>query len=74
VIRISGYGEALTRINSQRVTPTLYGKGIGEIKEFPVPREAVRSGQIVVTWDQPQESHLNWRQQSRISEIWLLKK
>jgi hypothetical protein len=73
VIRSTGYGEALTRINGQRVTPTLYGKGIGEIKEFPVPREAVRSGQIVVTWDQPQESHLNWRQQSRISEIWLLK-
>jgi hypothetical protein len=74
VIRITGYGEALTRINGQRVAPTLYGKGIGEIKEFPVPREAVRSGQIVVTWDQPQEAHLNWRQQSRISEIWLLKK
>jgi hypothetical protein len=74
VIRITGYGEALTRINGQRVQPTLYGKGIGEIKEFPVPREAVRSGQIVVTWDQPDEAHLNWREQSRISEIWLLKK
>jgi len=74
VIRITGYGEALTRINGQRVTPTLYGKGIGEIKEFPVPQEAVRSGQIVVTWDQPEEANLNWRQQSRISEIWLLRK
>jgi hypothetical protein len=74
VIRSTGYGEALTRINGQRVAPTLYGKGIGEIKEFPVPREAVRSGQIVVTWDQPDETGLNWRQQSRISEIWLLKK
>jgi hypothetical protein len=74
VIRITGYGEALTRINGQRVQPTLYGKGIGEIKEFPVPREAVRSGQIVVTWDQLDEAHLNWREQSRISEIWLLKK
>jgi len=74
VIRSTGYGEALTRINGQRVTPTLYGKGIGEIKEFPVPRDAVRSGQLVVTWDQPEETGLNWRQQSRISEIWLLKK
>jgi hypothetical protein len=74
VIRITGYGEALTRINGQRVTPTLYGKGIGEIKEFPVPQEAVRSGQIVVTWDQPAEAHLNWREQSRINEIWLLKR
>jgi hypothetical protein len=74
VIRITGYGEALTRINQERVKPTLYGRGIGEIKEFPVPRDAVRSGQIVVTWDRPDESGLNWREQSRITEIWLLKK
>jgi hypothetical protein len=74
VIRITGYGEALTRINQQRVTPTIYGRGIGEIKEFPVPGEAVRSGQITVTWDVPNEAHLNWRQQSRLTEIWLLKK
>jgi hypothetical protein len=74
VIRITGYGDALARINGNRVAPTVYGKGIGEIKEFPVPPEAVHSGQIVVTWDQPDEAHLNWREQSRISEIWLLKK
>jgi hypothetical protein len=74
VIHMTGYGDALTRINGRRVTPTLYGRGIGEIKEFPVPRAAVRSGQIVVTWDLPDEAHLNWRQQSRVAEIWLLKK
>jgi hypothetical protein len=28
----------------------------------------------VLTWDRPEdEAHLNWRQQSRIAEIWLLK-
>jgi hypothetical protein len=74
VVRITGYGDALTRINGQRVAPTVYGRGIGEVKEFPVPREAVRSGQITVTWDTPNEAHLNWRQQSRLTEIWLLKK
>jgi hypothetical protein len=74
VIRITGYGEALTRINGTRVTPTVYGRGIGEIKEFPVPPEAVRTGQIVVTWDRPDEPGLNWREQSRITEIWLLNK
>jgi hypothetical protein len=56
------------------VKPTIYGRGIGEIKEFPVPREAVQTGQIVVTWDRPEESELNWRQQSRVCEVWLLKK
>ena len=74
VIRITGYGDALTRINQERVEATTYRRGIGEIKEFPVPRKAVQSGQIVVTWDRPDEAHLNWREQSRITEIWLLKK
>ena len=74
VVRITGYGEALTRVNQNRVMPTTYGRGIGEIKEFPVPHNAVQSGQIVVTWDRPEETHLNWREQSRITEIWLLKK
>jgi hypothetical protein len=74
VARITGYGDALTRINQERVEATTYGRGIGEIKEFPIPRKAVRSGQIVVTWDRPDEAHLNWREQSRITEIWLLKR
>ncbi len=74
MVRITGYGDALTRINQQRVEAITYGRGIGEIKEFPVPRKAVQSGQITVTWDRPDEAHLNWRQQSRITEIWLLKK
>ncbi|MFC1793967.1 hypothetical protein ACFL3Q_10330 [Planctomycetota bacterium] len=74
VVRITGCGDALTRINQNRVTPTAYGRGIGEFKEFLVPQDAVRSGQIIVTWDRPEEAHLNWRQQSRITEIWLLKK
>jgi hypothetical protein len=54
--------------------PTVYGRGIDEFKEFPVPKDAVRSGQIIVTWDRPEDDHLNWRQQSRITEIWLLRK
>jgi len=74
VVRITGYGDALMRINQERVEATTYGRGIGEIKEFPVPRKAAQSGQIVVTWDRPDEAHLNWREQSRITEIWLLKR
>ncbi len=74
VVRMTGYGEALTKMNGQRVQPTRYGKGVGEIKEFPVPDEIVKSGHLQVTWDIPDEHQLNWRQQSRIAEIWLLKK
>ena len=32
------------------------------------------SGKINITFDEPEESHLNWRQHSKIFDIWLLKK
>lgn len=73
IVRMTGYGEALTRIDGQRVEPTRYGKDIGEIKEFPVPKELLADGILELKWDRPSEAQLNWRQQSRLAEIWLLK-
>jgi hypothetical protein len=71
-VRMTGYNEALLRIDGQRVTPNIYGKQYGEIKEFPVPSELVTDGTIELTWDRPDERHLNWRQHSRVTEVWLL--
>jgi hypothetical protein len=73
-VRVTGYGECLLKINGQRVAHTLYGKGIGEIKEFPVPAELIMNGKISVTFDDINEDDINWRQQSRVTEIWLIKK
>jgi hypothetical protein len=73
IVRMTGYGDAYLRMNGVRVTPTLYGKEIGEIKEFPVPEDMVKDGKLIVTWDRPDERHLNWRQHSRITEIWMIK-
>jgi hypothetical protein len=74
IIRIAGYGDALLRIDGERVEPILYNKGLEEFKEFLVSRKFVSDGKIKVTFDQPEESHLNWRQQSKVCDIWLLKK
>lgn len=74
VIRTTGCGECLLRVNGFRLAPTLDGKKIGEWKEFPVPRGLYRDGTITVTFDPTFEPHLNWRVQSRLTEIWLLKK
>lgn len=73
VIRFTGYGDAKTRANGVLLTPTVYGKEIGEFKEFPVPQELSATGRLVITWDKLDEEHLNWRQQSRIAEAWLIK-
>ncbi len=73
VVRMTGYGEALTKMNGKRVEPSVYNKGLGEIKEFPVPQAVIDNGVLEITWDVPDEHQMNWRQQSRIAEIWLLK-
>jgi hypothetical protein len=72
-IRISGEGEALLRINGERADPTIYNKGLEEFKVFPVPSRLIRCGKLTITFDEPDESEVNWRDRSKISDIWLLK-
>ena len=74
LIRIAGYGDALLRINGKRMEPILYNKEVEGFKEFVVPRNSVGNGRITVTFDQPEESQINWRKYSRISDVWLIKR
>jgi hypothetical protein len=75
IVRSTGYGQALLRINGERIQPTINGTQMGEFKEFPVASRFVKSRKLVLTWDRPvNEEKLNWRQKSRLAEVWLLKK
>ncbi len=75
VVRTGGYGQSLLSIDGQRATPAIDGKQMGEFKEFPVAPEFLKDGRLVLTWTIPtDESHLNWRQHSRLAEVWLLKR
>ncbi len=74
VVRSTGLGQALLRINGDRVEPAIDGKQMDDFKEFPVPAAQVETGRLILTWDPPiNEEHLNWRQRSRLSEAWLIK-
>jgi hypothetical protein len=74
LIRIAGYGQSLLRADGERLQPSLDRRGFGEFKEFPVPKQVTQDRTLTITWDRPgDEGHLNWRQQSRNAEIWLLK-
>lgn len=73
IIRIAGMGEALLRVNGKRISPTLYNKELEEFKEFLIDRKHVSGGRLEITFDEPEESHLNWRQHSKVCDIWLLK-
>ena len=72
-IRIAGKGDALLRVNGYRIAPQLYNKDLEQFKEFFVSRKYIDKGKLVITFDEPEESQLNWRQQSFISDVWLLK-
>ena len=71
-VRITGQGDSPLRADGIRLVPTLYSKNIGEFKEFPVPASVIADGAVRLTWDEIDESHLNWRQHSHVAEIWLL--
>lgn len=73
LIRVTGYGEALLRANGELLKPTKYEKGFEQFKEFPLPKELIKDGKIKITFDRPNEGHLNWRQQSRVTDVWILK-
>jgi hypothetical protein len=73
LIRVSGYGEALLRANDERLKPTKYEKGFEQFKEFPLPKELIKDGKLKITFDKPDEEHLNWRKQSRVTDVWILK-
>jgi hypothetical protein len=74
VVRVTGSGDAFPRINGEHVQPTAYSKVIGEFKEFPVPDKALTDGKLILTWDRPLEPGINWRQQSMLTEVWVLKR
>jgi len=74
-IRCSGYGKFLLRIDGEAVyeLPAKEVK-MGEVQEFPVPKRFLEDRKLVLTWDPPtDEGHLNWRQHSRLAEVWLIK-
>jgi len=73
-LRATGYGEPIVMANGAALARHEAGRAeIGEFMHFTVPAEAYADGTLVVTWEQPDESHLNWREHSRLTEVWLLR-
>jgi len=73
LIRVTGYGEALLRANGERLIPGRYDKGFEQFKEFRLPNDLIKDGRLKITFDKPDEEHLNWRKQSRVTDVWILK-
>ncbi len=74
IIRVAGQGDALIRVDGERLEPVMYDKELEGFKEFVVPKHITRDGKMRVTFDRPEESHLNWRKYSHISDVWVIKR
>lgn len=72
-IQVCGSGDALLRVDNQRLSPVIYNKDGEGFKEWVLPITTTADGKITVSFDEPEESNLNWRKQSKISDIWLIK-
>lgn len=72
IVRTTGLGTCLLSIDGERVKPSLDGTEIGAFKEFAVPKGCLADGVLELTFERPVET-VNWRYQSRLSELWLLK-
>jgi hypothetical protein len=73
VLRISGFGDIKAFANGQPLDASRYGKELGEFKEYPVPQALCADGNLKITWVCEKYPNTNWRQQPRVSEVWLLK-
>ena len=61
-------------MDGARVASDREKTGIGETREYRVPKDAVKDRKLVVTWKAPSgEETLGWRQRSRVAEIWLVR-
>ena len=54
--------------------PILYNKEVEKFKEFIVPKRLVGDGKLRLTFDQPEQSQINWRKHARVSDVWLIKR
>jgi hypothetical protein len=73
VVRLNGPGDIKLKIDGELVEPVKYSKTLGELKEYRVPAAALVDRKVELTFDPIDESQLNWRQHSRLSEVWLIK-
>jgi hypothetical protein len=73
LIRVSGFGEALLRANGERLKPTKYEKGFEQFKEFPIPAGLIKEGKLKIIFDKPDEGDINWRQRSRVTDVWIIR-
>jgi len=75
VVRARGEGPIWLSINGARVEPSVDGKKMDDLREFPVPRPALEASKLTLTWEcPPAAKNLPWREAPRLAEVWVIKR
>jgi hypothetical protein len=74
VITPDGAGQVRLRIDGQPLQPSRQAVSRGDTVEFEVPAALVNDNTITLTFDDIDESRVNWRQYSRLVEAWLIRR
>ncbi|MGL6226812.1 MAG: hypothetical protein ACRC10_09330 [Thermoguttaceae bacterium] len=76
VFRAGGFGKLRVEIDGEAVEPVNPEKiQVGQYVEFPVDPKFLADRRLEITWIEPtDEDHLNWRQKTRLSDVWLIKR
>lgn len=72
-IRLTITGDIRLRIDGVPVEVKDMGAFVAGWHEAEVPAAAVADGSVTLTFDEIDESDRNWRQHSRLHEVWLLR-
>jgi hypothetical protein len=73
VLKFSGFGDLKPRGDGQALKSTVYNTEMYTQKEYPVPPELLKDGKLSVTFDDVHLEGVNWRQQPRMAEAWLIR-
>ncbi|MGD9854659.1 MAG: hypothetical protein AB7U20_06870 [Planctomycetaceae bacterium] len=73
LLRFTGFGDLKPRANGQPLQPARYETAMNTVKEYPVPADLLKQGKLSVTFDSVYLEGVNWRQQPRLAEAWLIK-
>ncbi len=76
VVRLFSQRESPLVIDGIKARLLKTGETFDKVTEqvFEVPLEASRDGRIKLTWQTPDESHLNWRDRHYVTDIWVMKR
>jgi len=74
VLRLAVTGDVRPRVDGVRAEVVDPGAFVPMLREVAVPASAVADGELIVTFDDIDESDRNWRQYSRLHEVWIIKR